>query len=627
MKHNQISRNLTYILFIFSFIVVLLVSFYANSLISFSLRTMEYNIERRLLAASEWLARLVSIEELDQYRTAEDMELPSYKSLRERLLDFSHNADVLYAYYIRPLEDGFQFIIDNDSNEETRVGLDTPLFDAESDPWVASAMEGQAVCTGLGNYASDWEGLLSAYAPMFDLNGKIAAIAGVDIDDEFIVWARRMVSILTVVQIFAIVAIFVSGLICLINFRREAESAKEASSIKSQFLSRMSHEIRTPMNAIIGLSKLALREELSEKVRSYCADVNNAASNLLGIINDILDFSKIESGKMEILPAEYQFASLVNNVTSIIRMRLADSTIGFVTDIDKNIPACLIGDEVRVRQILLNLLSNAVKYTNEGHITLSLRMETPEEGNILLVATVTDTGIGIRKEDQEKLFHDFTRFDLDRTKNVEGTGLGLAIALSLCRAMGGNIAVQSEYGKGSVFTAIIPQGIKDSTPYAEVPEPVTDTHADVHFTVPDARILVVDDISINLIVAEGLLTAYQAQVDTVLSGTEAIELIKQRNYDIVFMDHMMPGMDGIEATSAIRTWEKEQRESGAGPHKQVPIIALTANAVSGMKEMFLEKGFSDFLAKPIDVSKMEEILLQWLPEEKKKEEGDAQLDN
>jgi PAS domain S-box-containing protein len=508
----------------------------------------------------------------------------------------------------------------------------------------------------------------------------------------------------------------------------EAEAANRA---KSSFLASMSHEIRTPMNAISGMAELLLRRDLSDEAKAEAQDIKQAATNLVSIINDILDFSKIEAGKMEIIPAKYMLLSLINDTINIIRIRLAEKPIRFYTNIDGKIPNNLIGDEVRLRQILLNLLSNAIKYTDKGHISLSIIVQKRKSEQIWLEITVADTGKGIKPEDQAKIFDSFVQVDSKKNRSIEGTGLGLAITRQLCMAMNGNIAFHSEYGKGSEFKAVIPQGVVSEEAFAAVEEPekkkvlvyegravyarslcwslenlgvpyvMTETlkeftealpreewyyifsgyglyerikslmdkavypdgkkpllalmveweneanipnvrfislpvqslsianvlngKADsrsnfntqnfgvIRFTYPDARLLVVDDIPTNLKVAEGLLAPYHAKVDTALSGAKAIELVKQYEYDIVFMDHMMPEMDGIEATARIRSWEAAQGIA----HIAIPIIALTANAVSGMKEMFIENGFNDFLAKPIDISKLDEILDRWIPREKR----------
>jgi signal transduction histidine kinase/CheY-like chemotaxis protein/HPt (histidine-containing phosphotransfer) domain-containing protein len=519
-----------------------------------------------------------------------------------------------------------------------------------------------------------------------------------------------------------------------------------ANHAKSAFLASMSHEIRTPMNAITGMAELLLRRDLPEEVRNNVLDIKQAGHNLISIINDILDFSKIEAGKLEIIPVEYSFAPLLNDTVNIIRMRLAQKPIRFFTNIDSTIPNSLIGDELRLRQIMLNLLSNAAKYTEKGHISLTITVEKRDGGQVWLEITVTDSGKGMKPQDVAKLFGDFVQVDTKRNRGIEGTGLGLAITKKLCEAMGGGISVESEYGKGSIFTVRIPQGINSADPFAAVenaadkkvlvyegrttyaqsvcwslrnmgvPHTMTATveefadallreewayvfsgyglyekiqplmdrsdaafpggkkpslalmsewgteapvpnvrfvalptqslsianvlngaeetkssvesFAGIRFIIPHARLLVVDDIAINLKVAEGLLAPYHAIVDTCLSGAEAIEMVKHRHYDLVFMDHIMPEMDGIEATAVIRKWEQEQLKKNKSvefPQETpilsepftVPIVALTANAVVGMKEMFIEKGFNDFLSKPIDISELDEILGRWIPEDKK----------
>jgi signal transduction histidine kinase/CheY-like chemotaxis protein/HPt (histidine-containing phosphotransfer) domain-containing protein len=509
------------------------------------------------------------------------------------------------------------------------------------------------------------------------------------------------------------------------------ERAESALKAKDNFLAKMSHEIRTPMNAIIGMSELALREGRLTTAKEHVLTIKQAGVNLLSIINDILDFSKIESGKLEIVPANYLFSSLVNDVISIIRMRVIDSKLRFVVNIDSNIPNALFGDETRFRQVLLNVLSNAVKYTKRGYISFSINGEITEDDMVLLTIDIADSGIGIKQEDIEKLFGDFVQVDLAANKGVEGTGLGLAITKNLIKAMGGDISVYSEYGKGSIFTITLPQKISSPEPLAVVENPeeksvliyerrqiyadsmvcnidnlgvncvrvkndeelheklkakgysfifvtyvllenvkkilsklgsktqivvltgfgsavadsdlstlampvysisvanilngVSDTfsyninaNATARFVAPSARVLVVDDISTNLQVAEGLLLPYKMRVDLCLSGAEAIQAVKANRYDLVFMDHMMPEMDGIEATKRIR-------ELG-GEHLNLPIVALTANAVSGVKEMFLASGFNDFLSKPIDTVKLNAVLEKWLPKEKR-EKGEIKAGN
>ncbi|MDR1581030.1 MAG: response regulator, partial [Synergistaceae bacterium] len=318
-------------------------------------------------------------------------------------------------------------------------------------------------------------------------------------------------------------------------------------------------------------------------------------ANLLSIINDILDFSKIESGRMEIASREYWLRSLLNDVIDIVRIRLYEKNVKFVTNIDGTLPCRLEGDEIRVRQVLLNILSNAVKYTFNGSVSFGARGEARGGGEILMTFEVADTGIGIKEENLGRLFEDFVRFNSDTDKNIEGTGLGLAITKRLCLAMGGDVSVSSVFGEGSVFTATLLQKVKDSKTLVETDALIHHSHetpdARIDFTAPEARVLIVDDIETNLKVVEGLLAPYEMKISVCGGGSEAVRMAREDIYDIIFMDHIMPEMNGIEAVAAIRSAPGEY-------FRTVPIIALTANAVSGMREMFLENGFNDFLSKP-----------------------------
>ena len=391
------------------------------------------------------------------------------------------------------------------------------------------------------------------------------------------------------------------------------EELIQANEAKSQFLANMSHEIRTPINGILGMDSVLLKECNDEKLREYAKNIQSAGQSLLSIINDILDISKIESGKMEILPIRYQLFSVLNDCYNVTKVKLENKPIEFTMQINEKLPSWLYGDEVRIRQIINNFLSNAVKYTKEGNITFCLDYEEKTDEQILLVIAVHDTGIGIKEEDLGKLFESFTRIEEKRNRNIEGTGLGLNLTKNLVDLMGGEVFVESTYGKGSCFTAKIPQTIVDAKPMGDFGKRYqqylsTSDDDKLSFLAPEAKILVVDDVTMNLKVVEGLLKATKIQIDTAVSGRECLECVKTKRYHMIFLDHMMPEMDGIETLEHMKTLVDN-------PNAQTPVIMLTANAIVGAKEEYMQAGFTDYLTKPIREAELLEMLLKYLPGE------------
>ena len=394
------------------------------------------------------------------------------------------------------------------------------------------------------------------------------------------------------------------------NEKNRIAVAEASSKAKSEFLATMSHEIRTPMNAIIGVAQIQLqKEDLSNEYAEALNKIYASGSNLLGIINDILDMSKIESGKFEINNVEYDVPSLINDAVQLNIVRIGSKQIKFLLDIDKNLPSRIIGDELRLKQILNNLLSNGIKYTNEGFVKLSISHSIEGNNDIKLRFTVEDTGQGMKPEDQQKLFSQYIRFNTDANRSTEGTGLGLNITRKLIEMMDGTISVTSEYGKGSTFIVEVKQeAMYCEAIGAELAERLANftfsgekqiTKLQItRFPMPYGKVLVVDDVDTNLYVAEGLLAPYELKIETADSGFAAIEKTEKGNlYDIIFMDHMMPQMDGIQTTKKLR----EMGYTGT-------IVALTANALVGNDEMFKQNGFDGFIAKPIDLRQLNAVL-------------------
>ena len=393
--------------------------------------------------------------------------------------------------------------------------------------------------------------------------------------------------------------------------KRDAENANHA---KSTFLANMSHEIRTPMNAIIGFSELVLKMNINEEVRSYVNDIKFSSHNLLAIINDILDISKIESGKMELVLDSYFTSQLLNDVSMIISPQVKQKGLAFETKIDQNIPRALYGDKVRIRSILINILNNAVKYTQEGSITFSASILKQTATHVTLKFEISDTGIGIKPENLENLFETFQRFDQKIHYGIEGSGLGLAISNGYINLMGGEIKVDSTYQKGSTFTVLLEQKIVDEKPLEQDYSQnaiVQNTTSISNMKLYGISVLVADDNAINLRVAHGILSYYGLVVDTASSGMEALKLCQSKKYDFVFMDQMMPEMDGIEAMREVRKLNSHYAKGGPGK-----IIVLTADAIKGARETLIGQGFDEYLGKPINVSQLERLFVRYIPANK-----------
>lgn len=448
------------------------------------------------------------------------------------------------------------------------------------------------------------------------LTGIWRNIDGTDTDRYYVV--QEVVISLGIIFVSLIVAGIVNSLITEQNHRlldalrkekRSQQEAEAANMAKSSFLANMSHEIRTPINAILGMNEMILREEKDPAIRGYAGNIQASGNSLLSIVSDVLDISKIESGKLEIIPVDYEVNSLISDCCNMAAGRAKAKELELLVECADNVPMKLCGDETHIRQIIMNLLTNAVKYTEKGTVKLIVSGSF-NDGGFVLKVDVSDTVIGIAEENLPQLFTQFQRFDLQRNRNIEGTGLGLSIVKRLCDLMSGTITARSVLGSGSTFTVELPQKVVDSTPCGGVNLNYSAgaEHEYHHsFEAPEAKILAVDDLPVNLLVIANLLKETRIKIDTAGSGRECLDKCSQQKYDLILMDHMMPEMDGVQ------TFEKLHGDKSS-PNFETPVIMLTANALAGMREQYMDVGFADYVSKPVRGAKLEEAIRRNLPE-------------
>jgi signal transduction histidine kinase/CheY-like chemotaxis protein/HPt (histidine-containing phosphotransfer) domain-containing protein len=590
--------------------------------------------------------------------TAEDVGSEKYQQVYDALAVYRDNVELEYVYGVRIEDDGrFTYTVDPSFDNPESFGDELEYTDG-----MYYASQGIPSVDDW-RFTDEWGTFYSAYSPVLDSKGNVAGLIGVDFSVDWFEGQlnRQTQQIIVIYIIILVVTIAFTWLLCFrwirsitdplkhmtevavrysegdftenieTNSRDEigvlshtlqtmagsleeqisaAEAANEAKSI---FLANMSHEIRTPINTVLGMNEMILREAEDEDILTYSRNIKNAGRNLLGLINDILDFSKIEAGKTEITPVEYSLSDMLDELVDMTKNRAAGKSIAINTSFDSATPKTLFGDEARIRQIITNILTNAVKYTAEGSITFIVGYEKiiDSPGSIILKVAVADTGCGIRSEDLDKLFIKFERFDVKKNRKIEGAGLGLSITQSLLELMGSTLKVESEYGKGSVFSFRLEQKVVNWEPMGSYNGASIEKNSNYKkrresFIAPDAKLLAVDDNEINLMVLKNLIKHTRIQLDLADGPDKALELMAAVKYDMIFLDHMMPEKDGIETLT-------EMRQQENGPNKNTPVVCLTANAIEGAETYYLEHGFDAYLTKPIDPVTLEEMIIHYLP--------------
>ncbi|MDR1733069.1 MAG: response regulator [Synergistaceae bacterium] len=621
MAGRFLKNNVVMLLFFASALLVLLIAVNTHTVMNKTVVLMQDSAQKHLLAAGRAAAMFITPEELARYKTEEDTHCPEYESLRERLIQFGKEYGVVYVYYWRDSGDGrLQYIVDNDTDEETQVTPDD-YFDVIEDPLAATALAGEDAVNDFGEYVPSWKGLISAYIPVRDAEGNIVCVAGVDISDEIILTQRSDTTFLTLLQAVALASSVLSGGATFWLYRRKAAQSESAHVAKSRFLSSMSHEMHTPMNAIIGMTALA-KTSPDPTRKDYCLEkIESASKHLLGIINDVLDMSKFDENEMELSPVNFGFEKMLRKTVDIFEFQAEDKKQTLSVSVDPKIPELLYGDERRLTQIMMKLLSNAVKFTpDEGKIRVEARLAEETDSACCILVEVSDTGIGIEKEQLSQLFNSFQQTEDSLSRRFGGAGLGLAIAKRTVELMGGKIWVKSESGTGSTFGYTVWLAREPETPAVfsdgaaeNEPQPPAAGQDEEEGSFEDCRVLLAEDVEINREIVLSLLEPMGLSIDCAQNGLEAFEKFRASpgRYDMIFMDVQMPEMDGCEATRRIRALEIPEARA-------VPIVAMSANSFQEDVEACLAAGMNDHVAKPLDLDEVLARLRLYLSKKERK---------